>query len=114
MPNTNTQINTRDLRNAALAWQSPQLVQTAGHEIRSFIWLGVILFIVFAVGASWTKKSPTQNPALPSRQAMFDFRQVVKATCVRDLVARGYNQFSNNNCSQIADIQTYNQFGRLP
>lgn len=114
MSNNNIQLNSKDFRNAAVAWQSPQLVNSAGHEIRSFIWLGVILFILFSIGGYIMKKDREYVPPSFTRQQVSDFQQTVYSACIQNFVARGYNRYVNNNCRDIASVQTYNQFGRLP
>lgn len=112
MPNTNIQIDTRDLRGIATAWQAPQLVQTAGHELRSFIWLAVILFLLFGTINYLFKKQREYVPVSPTNQQVSDYKYAMYSQCVGRLVAQGYNRYNNNNCYDIANIQTYNRFGR--
>lgn len=110
--NNNFQINTKDLRGVAVAWQAPALIKTTGHEIRSFIWLGFIFFLMFGAINVLFKPRPSTTPAGPSLQEISNFKQAVHAACIQELVARGHNKYTNSNCREIATVATYNRFGR--
>ena len=111
MSNTNIKLDSKDLGRAALAWQSPQLVSTVGHEARSMVWMGVILL---ALGSVVFYALSRPQHVGPTNQEISDYRQLMLRQCVSTLVAQGYVQYTNNNCDAVANAHTYNRYGRMP
>jgi len=111
---TRIDIDTRSLRDTASAWQQPNLIATVASETRA-----TVLTIALLVGAVWLVGAVTKSwmtprfPAnAPTSQQISDFQQATLAACQQDLIARGYNVYSSNNCRQIASVATYNKFGK--
>lgn len=114
MTNNNIKLDSKDLGRAALAWQSPNLVKAAGHEVRSTLWMFVIFSGLFgATGIIWNLYQIPFSEG-PSRQEIQDFMTAQKNVCISKLVAQGYSAYGNNNCPEVASTITYNRYGRLP
>lgn len=112
MTNNNIKIDSKDFGRAALAWKSPDLIQVVGHEARSTVWMGVILLGLFS-SLAYLFTIPSSNNG-SSNQEISDYRQAMIRQCAAVLVARGYNQYNNNNCFAVADSKTYQRYGRMP
>ena len=114
MPANNIKVDSKDLARAATALQTPNLVQAAGHEVRSTLWLFVIFGGLFGAVGLLVRLYSAPAPSGPSRQEIQDYLTTQKNLCVAQLVAQGYSSYSDNNCSHIASVTTYNRYGRLP